>query len=1129
MSATTPLLSSIRLCSFFIFFQMLVTGCSENEEQQTMFTSLDAAQTGIHFTNTIEETDSTKSFINEFGYMGGGVGIGDFNNDGLKDIYFTGNQVRSRMYLNKGNNRFEDVTEKAGVQTNIWATGVSVVDINSDGYDDIYVCSYGSNLINRTANLLFINQADGTFKEQAAAYGLADSSYSSQATFFDYDKDGDLDMYLANYMLNGPNANTLYRKDTTGRSAANDRLYRNDGDTSGAGHPVFTDVTLAANIKDDGMGLGVVVTDVNGDNWPDIYVANDFVSDDVLWINKGDGSFTNGIAQALQHSSYSSMGVDAADINNDGRPDITTLDMLPETNERKKTSYSLMNYNRYEAERNLGYHPQFVRNMLQLNNGTHQVNGIQMPFFSEIGQMAGIAATDWSWSVLVADFNNDSWKDMHITNGIGRDFVNGDFLEFSGEVLNTSNSSMADKQKAIREKLASLEHVLLPNYLFINKGDYTFSDVSSTAGIGEQSMSNGAAYADLDNDGDLDLVVNNINSKAFVLLNKANDYKPANNHFLKLRLNGAKQNLHGLGSTVYVYSGGQMQVQEQNPVKGYFSTVDNDLLFGLGKATTIDSVVVVWPNDRMQVLRQLQGDSTYTLNQNDATVPFQKRTATATPIFASANSALNIGYLHRENQHNDFDQQRLLPQKFSRLGPFITTGDINGDGLEDFFVGGAYNASGQLFFQQANGSFSARDFTDSIKMEEDADCLLFDADGDADLDLIITNGETMYPDGSPFHKPRLYFNDGKGNFTAQPDAIPATVTTIAGTVVAGDYDGDGDQDLFIGGRVSGQFPVAPNSYILQNNGGRFTDVTDKVCPKLRNAGMITAAAWADYDGNGTLDLVVAGEWMPVLFFSNEKGALKDATALTGLQDNEGMWRSLAVTDLDGDGDLDVVAGNLGANCIYHAEPRKPMQLMAADIDRNGSIDPVLFYHIKDADGSTTLRPNVSRGHFAEQVPMIKKKYLRHANYVEATPADIFKGVEENKVQKLVCKETRSSIFENMGGGQFKKRALPQQAQFAPVNAIVCTDINGDGIKDLLLAGNEYQTEVMTGRYDASYGLYLAGNKDKSFTAVEPARSGLLIKGDVKDLAVINSRNSKWVLAAVNNDSLRAFGVKAAKP
>jgi hypothetical protein len=508
-----PERSVIVLQLYFVLFT--ISGCSHSSKG-SMFTKLTSSQTGINFNNVVEESDSTRSFINEFGYMGGGVGIGDFNNDGLKDIFFTGNQVSCQLYVNKGNNRFEDITAKAGVTTNIWTTGVSVADVNNDGFDDLYICSYGKDLLHRSKNLLFINQHDLTFKEQAQEYGLADTGYSSQAVFFDYDKDGDLDMYLANYMLNGANANTVYPKDVSGRSAANDKLYRNEGDSTKSRHPVFTDVSLFANIKEDGFGLGVVVSDFNNDNWPDIYVANDFVSNDEMWLNNKNGTFTNCVSKALQHQSYSSMGADAADINNDLLPDITTLDMLPEFNNRKKVTSSFMNYERYEGERSLGYEPEFMRNMLQLNNGVYAEGQTAIPFFSEIGQMAGIAATDWSWSVLMADFNNDGWKDIHITNGIGRDFINADFLEYSNTVFNNTVDEK-EQRKLIRDKLISLKHINLPNYLYLNNQDYTFSNVSEKAGINEPSMSNGAAYADLDNDGDLDIVVNNINKEAFVL------------------------------------------------------------------------------------------------------------------------------------------------------------------------------------------------------------------------------------------------------------------------------------------------------------------------------------------------------------------------------------------------------------------------------------------------------------------------------------------------------------------------------------------------------------------------------------------------------------------------------------
>ncbi|OLY91903.1 VCBS repeat-containing protein [Cnuella takakiae] len=1102
---------------------LLALGCGRTEEGPALFTPLSAKQTGIQFINRVEEVDSTKSFVNEFGYMGGGVGIGDFNKDGLPDIFFTGNQVSCRMYLNKGGNQFTDITTAAGLQTPVWATGVSVVDINSDGYDDLYVCTYGKDLNNRTKNLLFINQRNLTFREEAAQYGLADTGYSSQAAFLDYDKDGDLDMYLANYMLNGPNANTLFRKDSSGRAPASDRLYRNTGYNKTLGHPVYEDVTVAAHMGEDGFGLGVVVSDVNNDNWPDIYVANDFVSNDILWLNNKKGGFTNCSEKSLQHTSYSSMGVDAADINNDGLSDLATLDMLPEFNERKKTSFSMMNYNRYESERQMGYQPEFVRNMLQLNRGTYQEGETDMPFFSEIGQMAGIAATDWSWSVLLADFDNDGWKDMHITNGIGRDFINGDFLEFSEQQLSDPFEPAERKKQKIREKLASLKHIALSNYLFQNKDGHHFTDISEQAHIGDTSMSNGAAYADLDNDGDLDLVVNNINSEAFILQNNTAQGAKNSSHYLQFNLVGEGTNLQAMGAKVWVYAGGQVQVQEQNPVKGYYSSVDRRLHFGLGKQDRVDSVVVLWPNDKVLVLAQPRTDTIYTLSVADAGRFFNPEKPVGNTLMEPLPS---MAYLHRENPYNDFDQQRLLPQKFSGLGPFMATGDINGDSLADLFVGGAFNSPGKLLVQQPDGNFIPKDLTTGIKMNDDGPAAFFDADKDGDLDLLLTYGETSYADGVPQLKPSLFLNDGKGNFTLQQSAIPDGVSTIGGCVAPADYDGDGDLDFFIGGRVSARsYPQAPRSFLLQNNGGRFTDVTSRVAPALERAGMVTAASWSDYSGDGKPDLVVTGEWMPVRFFTNSGGALHEATGATGLKDMEGMWRSLALADTDGDGDQDIVAGNLGANCIYKASPAQPMQLMAADMDKNGSIDPVMFYHIREQDGRSTLRPAISRSQFAEQVPAIKKQYLRYADYAKADANDIFKKVEKDKLLQWRCTETRSCILENKGGGRFEKKLLPAEAQFAPINAILCTDLDGDGFTDLVLAGNEYQTDVITGRYDASYGCVLRGGKGGLFRAVSPAASGMLLKGDVKSLALLQQPWGRILVGGVNNDSLRVFRIR----
>jgi len=1106
--------------SFILIFFLATCG---HKQKAAFFTRLNSTTSGIHFSNDIRDSDSSYSFINEFGYMGGGVGIGDFNNDGLKDIFFSGNQVSCRLYINKGNNQFEDITEKSGVSTNDWATGVSIADVNNDGYDDIYVCTFGKDLLHRAKNLLFINQQDLTFKEEAVAYGLANTDFSTQAVFFDYDKDGDLDMYLVNYLFSSYNTNTIFPRDKSGHSPANDKLYRNDGDSSGIGHPFFSDVTMEAGIKEDGYGLGVAVSDFNNDGWPDIYVANDFLSNDELWLNNRNGTFTNCINKAIQHQSYSSMGMDAADINNDALPDIVTLDMLPEYNERKKTSFFFMNYERYRAEREMGYEPEFMRNMLQLNNGNYSIGDTSMPFFSEIGKLAGIHATDWSWSVLLADFDNDGWKDIHITNGIGRDFINADFLEFSNEVFNT-NKSPEEQRKAIRKKLSSFRHVNLPNYLYVNQHNYTFIDASEKAGIGEPSMSNGAAYADLDNDGDLDLVVNNIDKEAFVFINNTNqNNKPSSNHFLGLRFEGDSLNTRGFGTKVFVYNHGEVQMQEEAPVRGYFSSVDQQLIFGLGKYDRIDSLVAIWPDNKKEVIQNINVDTVIVLSWKKAGNNYSAEPISASRLFSDITSASGILYRHQENSFNDFAIQRLLPQKYSQLGPFITTGDINNDGETDFFVGGGFNFSGKIFLQQKGHSFISKNLVDSIKMEEDMDCILFDADNDGDSDLLITGGDMRYEENSVYYKPRLYVNDGKGNFSLLENAIPNTVRTIAGCVCAGDYDGDGDMDLFIGGRVSKKYPASPRSFILQNNNGIFSDVTVKVSPSLQRPGMITSALWIDLDGDKQTDLVITGEWMPVRFFKNNHGRLVEVTATTGLTQMNGMWRSLVATDIDNDGDLDLVAGNLGLNCDYNVSPEEPMQLFATDLDGNGSIDPVFFYYIKDESGKRKLFPGISRSQLSDQVPAIKKQFLLNKDYAHASFNEIFRGKAKNDLLKLYCDETRSCYFENLGNGKFIKHPLPVEAQFAPVNAIICDDLDKDGFKDLLLAGNEYQTEVTTGRFDASYGCFLKGSQKKIFKPVPPVESGFIVRGDVKDMSIIHSpKGEKLVLVAINNDSLRVF-------
>jgi len=762
--------------------------------------------------------------------------------------------------------------------------------------------------------------------------------------------------------------------------------------------------------------------------------------------------------------------------------------------------------------------------MLQLNNGYYSSGNSSIPFFSEIGQLAGISETDWSWSVLMADFNNDGWKDLHITNGIGRDFINADFLEFSNQVFESSESKERQRD-AIRRKLASLDHVNLSNYLYLNRHNYTFADSSETADIGEPSMSNGAAYVDLDNDGDLDLVVNNIDKEAFVFVNNTiQKNNPQSAHYLTVGLKGSSQNKNAFGTKVLLYNEAGMQMQEENPVRGYFSSVDQRLLFGLGAGNNLASVVVIWPDQKKETHRNFTGDTLLFFSWENATDTVSIKPAAITTTLFSDTSIAGITYKHHENSFNDFAVQRLLLQKYSQMGPYITTADINGDGKEDFFIGGGFNFSGKIF-QQDSQSFLGKNLIDSIKMEEDIDCLFFDADNDGDSDLLVTSGDIQYEENSIYYKPLLYLSDGKGNFTLKATAIADTIRTIAGCVSAADYDGDGDLDLFIGGRVSKSYPKSPRSFLLQNNNGVFKDVTAKCCPLLEYAGMVTSAVWMDFDNDKKIDLVIAGEWMPIQFFRNNgNGSFSEVTSGMGLSKTNGMWRRLLAADIDNDGDLDLIAGNLGLNCKYHVTPEQPMHLFAADLDKNGTIDPILFYYIKDAKGERRLYPAINRNQFADQVPAVKKSFLLNKDYAHVSFDDIFNGKDD--VMRFSCDETRSCYFENMGNGKFVKHVLPMEAQFAPVNAIICDDFDKDGFKDLLLAGNEYQTEVVTGRYDASYGCFLQGGNKKTFTAVSPVKSGFILKGDVRDMKLLSLGNGKRViLAAVNDDSLRVFRVR----
>jgi hypothetical protein len=1107
-----------------------VLSCVSSQKKEGLhFTILPSSETGVDFKNTIVEDDSLNMFVNEYTYMGGGVGVGDFNNDGLQDVFFAGNQVSSKLYLNKGNMRFEDITQTAGVTTNTWCTGVSVVDINNDGWLDIYVSVSGRAPGFKRKNLLFINQHNLTFKEEAAEYGLADTSYSTQAVFFDYDNDGRLDMYLLNHTLNDNRPNDIRDDKIDSNAIAADKLYHNEGIPPGMDHPVFKDVSKQAGIMEDGNGLGVVVSDVNGDGYPDIYVANDYIRNDLLWLNNKNGTFTNCIASAIKHQSYSSMGTDAADINNDNLPDIITLDMQPETNQRKKMMYSFLSEQRHQLEMQKGYQPEYIHNMLQLNNGVRQMNNRDEPFFSEIGYMAGIAETDWSWSVLIADLDNDGWKDVHITNGLGRDPTNIDFLEYRHNTVQESGIPENDvtQQRTLNEHLAALGSVQLRNYLYLNKGNLTFNDISKDAGIDQLSISNGAVYADLDNDGDLDIITNNINSGAFIMrndINRTGDTAKTYN-YLTVKLIGDTLNKDGIGTTVYAYSKGLAQMVEQYPVRGYLSTVDNRLHFGFGN-NTVDSIKVVWPNKHMQVIQRPALNGLLQVNYKDAVATYRQPKPAQDTIFSDVTQQVKADFLHKETFFFDYEFQPLVQQKYSQEGPFISTGDVNGDGLEDFFIGGAFKQPGKVFLQQANGTFSGKDLFTGTKNEEDMQSVLFDADGDGDLDLLVVGGSSEFEVNSSFYRPRLYLNDGKGNFTLDNTAISTLVRTPGKCVAVADMDGDGDLDIFIGGRVSlGTYPQPPRSYILRNDHGKFTDVTRQVCPDLENAGLINAAVWVDIDNDKKPDLIIAGDWMPIRIFKNNGSTLTEITAQSGLKDLPGIWRSLAVVDVNHDGYLDIVAGNIGLNNPFHISAQQPAQLIAKDFDGNGLIEPIFCYYIKDNDGNYKLSSGISRDEWATQMPSIKKQFDHNETYAKAPMEQVFTKEMMDGATVLDCKEARSGYFENNGKGVFTFHPFPIEAQEAPVNAIVCTDVNGDGNTDIILGGNEYQSKVTAGRYDASYGLLLTGNGKGQFEAVAPVASGLVIDGDVRDLKTVTIAGQKVLLSAINDAKMKAYGIK----
>ncbi len=1120
-----------KFAAILLSLIVLFSSCKEKNErnkkrdekaEETLFVRLDPSVTGIRFRNDLKENVNTRENVLSYQYFfnGGGVAIGDINNDGLEDIFFTGNQVPDRLYLNKGGMKFEDISGKAGINTSKkhWSTGVTMADVNNDGWLDIYVCQAGpAGEARKRENLLYINQKDGTFREMAKEYGVNDGNRSTQASFFDYDRDGDLDLYVMNeskYFFVPLNKVFDDLKDPRKMEAASGRLYRNDGD----GH--FSDVTRQAGLLRYGYGLGLVTADINLDGRIDIYVANDFSVPDFLFINNGDGTFSEMLKEMTKQVSWFGMGADIADINNDGYPEIGVVDMAAADHIRSKTLMASMSNERFRTMvEYLGYQYQYMFNSLQLNEGPVPGDPQRM-IFSNIALRAGVAKTDWSWAALFADFDNDGWKDYFISNGYVRYSLDNDF---QNKLKETARKYRGRIPAEIKEKLyREMPSEKLPNILYRNDGELRFRNISEEAGLGEPTFSNGAAYADLDNDGDLDLVINNINDPAFVYENTASG---RGNHFVQFLFEGGGRNAKNMNARIELYGPQGKQTLENTASRGYQSAMGEKLHFGLGKSPEIDSFRVIWPDGSLLSVVNPGPDTLYLIHAAEARKTISRKASRSFPVKELNAGSLGINFVHRENQFDDFEREILLPQRQSLLGPFLSAADVNGDGLADFFIGGAAGQSGALYLQQRNGHFKEIENAPwkADRASEDMRSVFFDADGDNDPDLYVVSGGNEFPEGDPRYRDRLYLNDGRGHFVKATRALPGL--TISGLAVsAHDIDGDGDTDLVVGGRnIPGRYPRAPRSVILVNDGkGRFQDKSDEIAPELNGIGLVNDIAWIDLDGDGDEDMLLCGEWMPIAALINDRGHFKSAEKKYPFQDFSGWWYSLLIHDINGDGLPDILAGNLGENNKFHPQADRPLHIFADDFDGNGSNDIVL---------SSTYRgelvPLRGRQCSSEQMPFIKEKFPSYRSFAEADIEDIFGSEKLSNAYHREVNNFSSLYFLNTGKGFTSPHAFPPLAQLAPLNAMLAIDVDADGIRDLMMAGNMYGAEVETPRYDAGNGLVLFSRPD-GLKSELPSGTGFYAPGDLKDLIAIPRAGggATYVIAAINNRPPRIYQVEA---
>jgi len=1066
-----------------------------------LFERLAPESTGVRFSNDLPEAPDFNILNYLYYYNGGGVAAGDVDGDSLPDLYFSSNLGANRLYRNLGGYRFEDVTEKAGVAGPPgWKTGVAMADVNGDGWLDLYVSAVAY-LGMKGHNVLYINNGDGTFADRTDQFGLGHVGYSTQAAFLDFDGDGDLDLYLLNHSTHTERAIGSPALRRVPHPTAGDRLFRNDGAR-------FTDVSAQAGIYQgvEGYGLGVVASDLDGDGCTDLYVANDFQENDYLYRNNCNGTFTESIAQATRHTSRFSMGVDAADIDNDARPDLVVLDMLPEREDVLKTSASSEGFNLFDLRVRAGYWPQYARNTLQLNRG-----GLR---FSEIGYQAGVQATDWSWAALLADLDDDGRKDLFVTTGIYRRPNDLDYINYVGN--EAVQASLA--RGVSREDLAlldSMPRIPLANYAFRNEGGYRFSSVAGAWGLGEPGFSNGAAYVDLTSSGALDLVVNNINAPASIYRSRVRER--TGRGALTVRLQGEGRNPFGVGARVLLHAGGEVQLLEQSPTRGFLSTVEPKLHFGVGARTRADSLVVIWPDRRMQVLREVTLPAALTLRQREAPLRWTPPSRAGTPLLADETARTGVSVRHQENDFLDYNREPLMPHRLSTEGPALAVADVNGDGLDDMFVGGAKWQAGTLLLQERDGTFrrSAQPTLAADSLFEDVDAAFFDADGDGDQDLYVVSGGNEFWGDMEALDDRLYLNDGRGAFTRARESLPA-FRENGSCVLPADWDGDGDVDLFVGSRVvARRYGEIPRSVLLENDGrGRFRDVTDEKAKGLRLAGMVSSGAWLDTNGDSALDLVVAGEWMAVRVFRQEGGRFVDRTAESGLAGSEGWWNSVTAADLDGDGRQDLVLGNLGLNSYLRASPDEPARMHVGDFFNTGSLKQLLTFY----KGGVSY-PVAGRDELVKLMPPLRQRFPSYKSFGAARLDDILPTAELRKATVLEARSFASAVAFSTGKG-FTVQPLPPEAQFFPIFASVARDVDGDGVTDLLLGGNFHGVPPVYGRYDAGYGLLLRGLGQRRFAAVDMAASGVAIDGEVRDLELVRGAGGSVAVAvARNNDTL----------